>query len=414
MADEQDETQDPGTPDDIDALFEAHEAADGVSGVVVDVSPDVALQLGDQALRAVSGIAARAMDVLTVGIDSVAGQRAVVVDARVTVTDYASVEAEFATIQHMGFEVKVALTPNEAHLAAVLVPLADLAPLLSLDLGAEALADVAFAKTQTDSAGDSLRQVLDLVSLTLFGDELQGVEATLSDLRIGQIEYTMGILSDVAQGAPALRVHLALARTDGSIIAIQIILPSTLILALAERLDPATAAAAASIFGASDVTEVAEPTPMRRPVASMIGGNGGEESRGFGLSDDPANVTPLRPAGTFGAALGDEVDVHPVRFPPLPGAPFGGATSSRSLDLIMDVSMRVTVELGRSTMTVEDVLALGPGSVIELNKLAGEPVDILVNDQLIARGEVVVVDENFGVRVTEIISPRRRATAMGN
>ncbi len=79
----------------------------------------------------------------------------------------------------------------------------------------------------------------------------------------------------------------------------------------------------------------------------------------------------------------------------------------------MDVSMRVTVELGRSTMTVEDVLALGPGSVIELNKLAGEPVDILVNEQLIARGEVVVVDENFGVRVTEIVSPRSRASAMG-
>ncbi|MPZ98552.1 MAG: flagellar motor switch protein FliN [Dehalococcoidia bacterium] len=79
----------------------------------------------------------------------------------------------------------------------------------------------------------------------------------------------------------------------------------------------------------------------------------------------------------------------------------------------MDVQMRVSVELGRSSMSVEDVLALGPGSVVELNKLAGEPVDILVNDRLIARGEVVVVDENFGVRVTEIISPRRRAQAMG-
>ena len=60
-------------------------------------------------------------------------------------------------------------------------------------------------------------------------------------------------------------------------------------------------------------------------------------------------------------------------------------------------------------MMVEEVLALGPGSVVELNKLAGEPVDILVNERLIARGEVVVVDENFGVRVTEIVSPRRRA-----
>jgi flagellar motor switch protein FliN/FliY len=78
----------------------------------------------------------------------------------------------------------------------------------------------------------------------------------------------------------------------------------------------------------------------------------------------------------------------------------------------MDVSMRVTVELGRSSLTVEEILELGPGSVVELNKLAGEPVDILVNDRLIARGEVVVVDENFGVRVTEIISPRQRASAM--
>ena len=64
-------------------------------------------------------------------------------------------------------------------------------------------------------------------------------------------------------------------------------------------------------------------------------------------------------------------------------------------------------------MMVEEILQLGPGSVVELNKLAGEPVDILVNERLIARGEVVVVDENFGVRVTEIISPRHRAHAMG-
>jgi flagellar motor switch protein FliN/FliY len=71
------------------------------------------------------------------------------------------------------------------------------------------------------------------------------------------------------------------------------------------------------------------------------------------------------------------------------------------------------VELGRSSLTVEEILELGPGSVVELNKLAGEPVDILVNDRLIARGEVVVVDENFGVRITEIISPRQRVNAIG-
>ena len=65
--------------------------------------------------------------------------------------------------------------------------------------------------------------------------------------------------------------------------------------------------------------------------------------------------------------------------------------------------MNVTVELGRTELTVAEVLGLGPGSVVELDRLAGEPVDILVNDRLIARGEVVVVDENFGVRVVEVI-----------
>jgi flagellar motor switch protein FliN/FliY len=411
MADEQD-AQGSASQDDIDALFAAHEAAgettDAAPGAMINVSPEIASLLGEPMAQALGGLAARALEVLTVGIDSVAGQRAVLVDAALSVTDYAAVEAEFATIDHMGFEVKVALSPSESHLAAILMPLPELGALLSLDLGAESLQDAAFAKAQTDAVGAAMRQILDLVSLTLFSEELQGVEATLSDLRIGQIEYTMGILGDVAQGAPAVRVHLALARTDGSVIAIQLIVPSTLLAALAERLDPAAAAPAEA------QAPVEEPTPLRRPVASAAGGGSREEPRGFGLSDDPGNISPLRPAGTFGASIGDDVDVHPVRFPPLPGVSVGAVQGPRSLDLIMDVSMRVTVELGRSTMTVEDVLALGPGSVIELNKLAGEPVDILVNDQLIARGEVVVVDENFGVRVTEIVSPRRRATAMGN
>ncbi len=73
------------------------------------------------------------------------------------------------------------------------------------------------------------------------------------------------------------------------------------------------------------------------------------------------------------------------------------------MDLLAGLQMNVSVELGRTELTVSEVLGLGPGSVIELDRLAGEPVDILVNDRLIARGEVVVVDENFGVRVVEVV-----------
>ncbi|ODN31250.1 flagellar motor switch phosphatase FliY [Fervidobacterium thailandense] len=78
------------------------------------------------------------------------------------------------------------------------------------------------------------------------------------------------------------------------------------------------------------------------------------------------------------------------------------------LQLLFDIPLNVTVELGRTKLTLKEVMELGVGSLIELDKLTGEPVDIYVNNKLIARGEVVVIDENFGVRITEIVSPKER------
>lgn len=80
----------------------------------------------------------------------------------------------------------------------------------------------------------------------------------------------------------------------------------------------------------------------------------------------------------------------------------------KNLQMILDIPLRVTVELGRTKMPVSELLNLGQGSVIELNKLAGEPMEVFVNDKLIARGEAVVVNEKFGVRLTDIISTRER------
>lgn len=84
------------------------------------------------------------------------------------------------------------------------------------------------------------------------------------------------------------------------------------------------------------------------------------------------------------------------------------AKDSSNLSLILDIPLRVTVELGRTKMPVSELLNLTQGSVIELSKLAGEPMEVLVNDKLIARGEAVVVNEKFGVRLTDIISPTER------
>lgn len=87
------------------------------------------------------------------------------------------------------------------------------------------------------------------------------------------------------------------------------------------------------------------------------------------------------------------------------GAPHG---MPGNLDFVLDIPMTLSVELGRSQMLISELLKLGRGSVIELGKLSGEPLDILANQRLIARGEVVVVNEKYGIRITEIISPAER------
>ncbi|HEX4384827.1 MAG TPA: flagellar motor switch protein FliN [Myxococcales bacterium] len=89
-----------------------------------------------------------------------------------------------------------------------------------------------------------------------------------------------------------------------------------------------------------------------------------------------------------------------------------GEPNARRLALLLDVNLDISVELGRSRMSIQELLGLGPGSVIELDKLAGEPLDILVNDRLIARGEAVVMNDKFGVRITDIVNPTERVARL--
>ena len=101
-------------------------------------------------------------------------------------------------------------------------------------------------------------------------------------------------------------------------------------------------------------------------------------------------------------------NVQTLQYPTLAGGPT--VQEQGNIGLIMDVFMEMTVELGRTKKQIKEILGMGEGTIIELDKLAGEPVDILVNHKPIAKGEVVVIDENFGVRVTEILSPMERVS----
>jgi flagellar motor switch protein FliN/FliY len=128
-----------------------------------------------------------------------------------------------------------------------------------------------------------------------------------------------------------------------------------------------------------------------QPQAAGFGGSGGYQQT-FGQAFGGAGQGPgMAPP-----------NVQPVQFANLQPVQMSGEQGN--IGLLMDVYMEMTVELGRTRKRIKDILGIGEGTIIELDKLAGEPVDILVNHKLIAKGEVVVIDENFGVRVTEIVS----------
>jgi flagellar motor switch protein FliN len=99
-----------------------------------------------------------------------------------------------------------------------------------------------------------------------------------------------------------------------------------------------------------------------------------------------------------------------VKDPAIPSnhPPAAEANANRRLEMLLDVPLELSVEIGRTRMSIQELLSLGPGSVIELDKVAGEPLDILVNGRLVARGEAVVVNDKFGIRITDIVSPAER------
>lgn len=336
------------------------------------------------------------------GLESLTGNRPALAEVSFSVADTTGLEAEFASLGHVGIELALTLPSGEPVAGALLLGLPDLGALLSIETSAERMEDADFAHAQLELVSASSREFFDLLSMTLFVDELQGLEVVPSGARLGDAEQTVAMVAETAGGDPVIRLDVRLDLPGGTSAGLTLLLPRLVM----------DAVGVASAFESLDEPLAFGRIERASAAAASEDGDGDAADGPFGLDSDVDNISPLRPAGTFGAGARDDVDVHPVRFPPL-GDANALAAERRSLDLIMDVSMRVTVELGRSTLTVEEVLSLGPGSIVELNKLAGEPVDVLVNEQLVARGEVVVVDENFGVRVTEIVSPRRRAQAMG-
>ena len=166
----------------------------------------------------------------------------------------------------------------------------------------------------------------------------------------------------------------------------------------AEEPEPAPAPAAAP-------APAPAPTPAPAPAAAP-------PPQAAPAMAAPAMAAP--PAGGYGMAMqphvATNVPVQSAQFTPLNTQPV--QVNDANIGLILDVPLQVTVELGRTKKSIKEILELTNGSIVELDKLAGEPVDIQVNGKFLAKGEVVVIDENFGVRITEIASPAERAAKL--
>lgn len=174
-------------------------------------------------------------------------------------------------------------------------------------------------------------------------------------------------------------------------------------------MDGAPAGAITEVFAAqlaSALNELLKPAgPQSRPAPAR---------RGAPAAPKPGPAYAAAPSGAsqpFAGIVSPQANVQAVQFPSLASGSTSGGDQG-NIGLLMDVYMEMTVELGRTRKLIREILGMGEGTIIELDKLAGEPVDILVNHKLIAKGEVVVIDENFGVRVTEIVSPMDRVSDM--
>lgn len=163
---------------------------------------------------------------------------------------------------------------------------------------------------------------------------------------------------------------------------------------------PAPAAAPAPTPAPAPAAAPPPPPPQAAPMAppppQMM------------AAPQPMYAPPAQYANS--AVVGAGVPVQSAQFAPLTNEPTVANTAN--ISLIQDVPLQVTVELGRAKKSIKEILEFSTGSIIELDKLAGEPVDIHVNGQLTAKGEVVVIDENFGVRITEIVSPMERVQSL--
>lgn len=310
-------------------------------------------------------------------LEGVAGRKvAVVVQERTELAPDGLTSSGDDVFIEIGFE-----QPREVNHSIVLLAAApDLARVFSLDLAGE---DGELSAEALLSLGDVVSTVLDtsVGAMTWLQPAPRAWLANLEPVGgdgagVARVELPAGMVD----GRPLTLVTLLLS-VDGAECAVRV--------AFDEEAEKAWLGLAPAEAPQAELQETppmeTAPAPAATPAATQPQP---AAAHGAPAATPPSNSAP-------------DVPVQAAQFRPL--GPDHAAGRGSGIDLIKDVPLHVSVELGRASLTVREILSLGAGSVVELDRLAGEPVDVLVNDRLIARGEVVIVDESFGVRITELL-----------
>jgi flagellar motor switch protein FliN len=279
----------------------------------------------------------------------------------------------FEAVGHEPCAVSIALDPDGGdHLAGSTFDVVDLGWKLAvaIDQAVEAI------------AGEGLQAAMSTDATLPAGEPIVVLRLTLADADGGSVRLAAAMAAE----APAyVGTHVPTVRALSQI-----------------SLDlPVSGGSAAAPGPAAHAPATPAPRPGAVPGYPEIGGTAGYPPAPAGYPQAPAYPQP---------GFGTQPGVRPLSLEELRGGPQAGPGGA--MDLLYGVNLEVTVEIGRTRLSIREVLALTPGSIVELDKIAGEKVDVLVNGHLIASGEVVVVEDNFGVRITDV-SARARRLAMG-
>lgn len=270
--------------------------------------------------------------------------------------------------------------------------------------------DTNIGEIAMSAVGEAMNQMMGTVATslsTMFNKKIDISPPKVNLIDLGKEEKVTEI---VGQDEPVVRVSFRM-EVDGLIDSeIMQILPVHVAKEMVESLmggSAAEEAAAPQSAPASAPTPAPTPTPAPAPTPAAPAPQpaAAPQYAAPQYAVPPQNYAPPQMAQPAAS-----VPVQPVQFTPLASGPV--PVNDANIGLILDVPLQVTVELGRTSKSIKEVLELTNGSIVELDRLAGEPVDIMVNGKYLAKGEVVVIDENFGVRITDIASPAERAAKL--